>query len=483
MGVSEQAFDVIVLGGGPSGSTAASLIAKAGHKVLLLERERFPRHQIGESLLPWTIHVIIPLLGVQDEIAAAGFTKKAGGVFRWGTNRTPWSFNFGDLEIWKDRPFAYQVRRAEFDHILLNNARKLGVDVREQHQFVEPITDAGGRCSGVRYRSSSGEEGVATAKFVVDATGHKSTLAGTIGKREYSPHFRHVALYCYYDNGKRMPAPNDGSILCQAFEDGWFWYIPLSPTLTSVGCVIARSHLPRVKQDPEGAMRDFIQRCPLVRDMLSAATRHEDGIYGEFRMRRDWSYCNTRFWGDGVVLIGDAACFVDPVFSTGVHLATYSGLLAARSINTVLGNGLDEKLCLEEFERRYRYEYMLTHSFLVSFYNQGLSEKGYFWAARKVLGTDESSHEAFLRLVSGAASTTLEQRISTLPAKGESSVEFLGELTAVLELHSRAPTAETAARVKALRELEQNAQREIDRAEIGVLVPSTDGIHWLQPGG
>src|SRR5262249_25068520 len=153
-------------------------------------------------------------------------------------------------------------------------------------------------------------------------------------------------------------------ILCAAFDDGWFWYIPLSPTLTSVGVVVSKSAAEAIKHGRERAFYEFMSRCQIIRDHLCDARRVTEGPYGEFRIRKDYSYCNTRFYRNGLVLIGDAACFVDPVFSSGVHLATYAGLLAARSINTALDSALPHSRCFDEFEMRYRREFGNFYRFL-----------------------------------------------------------------------------------------------------------------------
>ncbi len=156
-------------------------------------------------------------------------------------------------------------------------------------------------------------------------------------QRVYSKLFRNVALYAYYEGGKRLPAPNNGNILSAAFSGGWFWYIPLSPTLTSVGAVVDREHAKAHSRGHEAeAMQRFIDSCPIVKTFSSDASRITQGEYGKFRVRSDYSYCSESFWAPGMVLVGDAACFVDPVFSSGVHLLHSGALLAARSINSTL---------------------------------------------------------------------------------------------------------------------------------------------------
>jgi FAD-dependent halogenase len=341
----DEETDVVVVGGGPGGSTLATLIAMRGHSVVLLEKEKFPRWQIGESLLPATVHGVCRLTGVADELAKAGFTKKRGGTQRWGANPEPWTFAFSvSPKMAGETSYAYQVERSKFDQILLNHARHMGVDVREQHTVTDVIDDED-RIRGVHYTDAAGSEGAIRAKYVVDASGNRSRIYQRAGAtRQYSEFFRSLALISYWEGGKRLPEPNSGNILSCAFDSGWFWYIPLTPTLTSVGAVVRHDQAAKIQGDPEKALGALIAECPLISEYLRDAKRVTEGEYGEFRVRKDYSYANTTFWRPGMALVGDAACFVDPIFSSGVHLATYGALLAARSINSVLAGTVDEDI-------------------------------------------------------------------------------------------------------------------------------------------
>jgi FAD-dependent halogenase len=393
-------FDLIALGGGPAGSTLASFVAMQGHRVLLLEREKFPRHQIGESLLPATVHGICRLLGVAEKLKHYNFPVKRGGTFRWGKNPTPWTFAFS-RDPKSPTGTAYQVERMKFDAILLDNSRSKGVDVREQHIANSYVVE-NGRVVGVRYTDERGQGATARARYVVDCGGNTNHFHRHCGDRIFSRFFQNVALYCYYEGGKRLPAPNEGNILSVAFEDGWFWYIPLADNLTSVGVVVSREAATDIRWGRENAMNTFINRAPLIKEYLSGTKRVTSGPYGSFRVRTDYSYCNTSFWKPGCALVGDAACFIDPVFSSGVHLATYSALLAARSINTLLrGTDILEEVCFREFERRYRREFGNFYQFLVGFYDMQVDENSYFWMARKIINTSEKDNIPFVRLVSG----------------------------------------------------------------------------------
>ena len=399
--MTDEHFDLIVVGGGPGGSTVATLVAKRGHKVLLLEREELPRYQIGESTLPYTLG-ICKVLGVGDDLAKAGFTPKLGGVWRWGSRGNVVCVDFRDVvpEPLIEDAYAYQVERMKFDKLLLDNARRAGVDVRERHTVRELITEDG-RIVGAKWTNDAGRERVARARYVADAGGHASPFHRMCGQRMWADKFRNFALFAYFDGGERLEPPMSGSILNVTFEHGWFWYIPLAPALTSVGVVVPveRTHL--LDDGNERAMQRFIDACPTIKQFLASAKRVTEGIYGQLRVRKDWSYCNTRFCRPGLVLIGDAACFVDPLFSSGIHLSTYSALLAARSINSTLSCESGEEEYLSEFETRYRNEYAKFYQFLATFYEENRDQEDYFRCANEILQTKEEGSNALVRLVSG----------------------------------------------------------------------------------
>ncbi|WP_341720546.1 tryptophan 7-halogenase [Micromonospora sp. FIMYZ51] len=491
MGNSEE-FDVVVVGGGPAGSTLAALVAKQGHSVLVLEKEFFPRYQIGESLLPSTIHGICRLSGAADELAKAGFPVKRGGTFRWGASPQPWTFSFSvSPKMAGPTSTAYQVERSKFDKILLDNARRQGAQVREGCSVVDLIED-GDRVTGVRYTDDQGREHQVAATFVVDASGNKSRLHQRVGgKREYSDFFRSLALFGYFENGKRLPEPNRFNILCVAFDSGWFWYIPLSDTLTSVGAVVRRELAEKVQGHPEQALRALIDECPMISDYLSPATRVTEGQYGQIRVRKDYSYHQTTFWRPGLVLVGDAACFVDPVFSSGVHLATYSSLLAARSINSTLAGLVDEKAAMQEFETRYRKEYSVFYEFLVSFYQMHRSEDSYFWEAKKVTRASRSELESFVDLVGGVSSgehaltdadavaerlhRNTEDFTAAVSQIDESSAEGWGPL---LQSSVVRDAMVEGSKVQMQAILGEDAEEETPMFP-GGLIPSPDGLSWV----
>jgi halogenation protein CepH len=490
----DEETDVVVVGGGPGGSTLATLIAMRGHSVVLLEKEKFPRWSIGESLLPSTVHGVCRLTGVADELAKAGFTKKRGGTQRWGANPEPWTFAFSvSPKMAGETSFAYQVERSKFDQILLNHARHMGVDVREQHAVTDVIEDEV-RVRGVSYTDAEGNAGAIRARYVVDASGNKSRIYQRVGAtRQYSEFFRSLALFGYFEGGKRLPEPNSGNILSCAFDSGWFWYIPLSPTLTSVGAVVRREQASKIQGDPEKALMALIAECPMISDYLRNAKRVTEGDYGQLRTRKDYSYANTKFWRPGMALVGDTACFVDPIFSSGVHLATYGALLAARSINSVLAQTVDEDIAFREFEQRYRREFGVYYEFLVAFYDLNVNQDSYFWSAKKVTRTTSSDLQSFVELVGGVSSGE-----AALPTEGphvdhykRRSSEFasaVDELVANKE-QSMVPIIKSSIVKNAMQEgakeqtrvlLGQDAGLEVPLFD-GGLVASPDGLSWSPP--
>jgi FAD-dependent halogenase len=489
-------FDVVVVGGGPGGAALAALVAMQGHRVCLLEKETFPRYQIGESLLPSTIHGICRILGVAEDVAQAGFMRKAGGTFKWGASDTPWTFAFSrSSKIAETNGYSYQVERMKFDQILLDNARRKGAEVHENCS-VTSVIDEDGRACGVRYVDADKTERQVRARYVVDASGNKSRIYQSVGgSRQYSDFFRNLALFGYFENGKRLPGASAGNIFCEAFESGWFWYIPLSAKLTSVGAVVRRDLADKIQGDPEKMLQNLIGEAPVISDYLSDATRVTTGTYGQLRVRKDYSYHHTKFWRPGMVLIGDAACFIDPVFSSGVHLATYSALLAARSINSTLAGLVEEQEAFHEFEMRYRREYGVFYEFLTAFYDMHVDESSYFWKAMKVTNSSHSELEAFVDLVGGVSSgesALSDAETVALRFQAESSefTESIADNQLIRdEDGNMVPLTKPAIVHRALEEGLEIQKRAVLPIETGTeaplfdngLIPSDDGMFWMRP--
>jgi halogenation protein CepH len=389
--------DVVVVGGGPAGAVSATLLADAGHRVLVLERERFPRYHIGESLLSATLP-ILDTIGATPLIERHGFLRKPGGTFQWGRQREPWSFWF--REDPGGRPHAFQVIRAEFDKLLLDNARAHGAEVREEHA-VSSI-DTSGATPVVHARGLDGAELRFTPRFVVDASGQTALIGRARDFRRFDDFFKNLAVFGYFRDAERLPGELANHILSAAFGDGWIWYIPLHDGTMSVGAVVdAKRWAKTAAADPEATYRGLIARCPAIAERLARAT-----LVSPIRIIRDYSYTSTQFHGPGYLMAGDAACFIDPVFSTGVHLACLSGFLGARAVDGILRGDLDETGALATYEATYRGAFDRYLRFLYFFYDHNEDPDSYFWTARRILDhepQDLSLREVFVRLISGGS--------------------------------------------------------------------------------
>ncbi len=387
-------YDVVVVGGGPAGSTAATLLARTGRRVLVLERERFPRYHIGESLLSATLPILAHV-GVLDEIERHGFIRKPGGTFLWGSNKHPWSFWF--REDPGGYPHAFHVVRAEFDELLLRHSSQHGAEVLEGAN-VETVTGLGP--FRVRARFAHGLERVVEARHVVDASGQQALLGRDHGLREFNPFFKNLAIWSYFADAGRMEGELRDNILSAAHSEGWCWYIPLHDGTISVGAVVDAARW-KARTSPEGlqqTLRTLIDGCGPVVQMLRGARQ-----VAPVRAIRDYSYSSTRFFHGEALLAGDAACFIDPVFSTGVHLACLAGLLAADALEETLRGRRDAAAALADYDAAYRRAFERYRRFVTFFYNHHADPDSYFWQARKLVDSEHQLElrEAFVRLIAG----------------------------------------------------------------------------------
>lgn len=397
--------DVIVVGGGPAGSTAATMLARKGYRVLLLERERFPRAHIGESLLPASMP-ILEELGVLPAIAAEGFLPKFGATMVWGRDPAPWSWYFRETN--RRYPHAYQVWRPRFDQILLENARAHGVDVREGHAVLD-VRFEGGRATSVRY-AAEGREATARAAMVVDASGQGALIGRRLGLRRWDSFFQNLAVYGYFAGARRLPAPDETNIFIESYAGGWLWNIPLHSGLMSVGAVVDR-HAGQAGIRREGALA-FL-RAQIAAAPHSAASLAGGELVEGPVVAKDWSYVSDAVTGDGYVLAGDAACFVDPLFSSGVHLALTAGVLAAAWATTALKRPEMAAEAGRVYQALYYRQYEHFRAMAGLFYTSNQSVESYFWEARRLLGDGDgrTPREAFIHAVAGQSPLGYERAV------------------------------------------------------------------------
>ena len=390
---------IVVVGGGPAGSCVSTLLARRDHRVTLLERERFPRDHVGESLLPASIPILDDL-GVLDDVERAGFVRKRGATMVWGSDPEPWSWYFSETNV--SNPHSYQVWRPEFDAILLDNARRHGVEVREGFQATDVVFDAGGTAVGVRGRPAdhSGCETETAAAYVIDATGQGGLLARRLGLRQWDDFFRNLAVYGYFAGGARLPSPDEGNIFIESQPGGWLWNIPLREGWSSVGAVVdsvaGQETIRRL--GAREYLLSQIAAAPRMAGLLSEAN-----LVGEPAVLRDWSYRCKSLSGPGYMLVGDAACFIDPLFSSGVHLALTSATLAAAAVTSALRDPSMAGPVGRVYQQLYYKEYGHFREMARLFYSSNRTADSYFWEARRLLDDDESlsPRQSFIQAVAG----------------------------------------------------------------------------------
>jgi flavin-dependent dehydrogenase len=363
---SVELCDVAVIGGGPAGSTAAALLARAGYKVIALEKAHHPRFHIGESLLPMNLP-IFERLGVMDKVRALGVFKP-GADFEAPTDSGYHTFEFARA-LGTSPPHAYQVWRQDFDQMLFEHARQAGADTREGHEVIA-AEQVNPRLTRLEVRTDSGPGYCIQAYYVVDASGRDAFLSSKKKLRRKNREHQSAAIFGHFRGAALRLGKDSGNISIYRFEHGWIWMIPLPDGVMSVGAVCRPDYLKQRKGKPLDFLLMTLQRNPGLWERLKSA----ELIGDEVRVTGNYSYDSIRMGDAGWVLVGDAFAFLDPVFSSGVYLAMSGAEQAAEVVDAALRNPAAEKGLLRRLEQRQRAG-MARFSFFIYRFNSPVMQQ------------------------------------------------------------------------------------------------------------
>jgi flavin-dependent dehydrogenase len=419
-------YDVVIAGGGPAGSTVASLVRKySPHlRVLLLEKAHFPRHHVGESLLAGATPVLRDM-GAYDRINSYGFIEKSGATYVWGRQRDPWGFDFDRavkplLDTGAALPEFYvkgwQVRRAEYDHQLLLHAADMGTEVREGARVLRVCREqAGDRVTGVEFRDDAGTHEIKCMWFM-DCTGQDALLGHEMKLREFFPQMNNVALFGYWRDFQWQEVylghRHFTRIFLATSPNGWFWCIPASAEVMSVGLVTNRESVKAFAGTPEDLYLSEIRACREIAMILHGATmtRLSADQKRDVVTVRDWSYESRQIAGNGWAMCGDAAGFVDPILSSGVMIAHELGQKAAYVINSAFRAMDDAEIrrCWQFYEQTYRTFLRAYREMAEFWYSNNFLMDGWWWQAQRTVNGQNAADgrqdpQTFMRLASGYA--------------------------------------------------------------------------------
>ncbi len=363
--MSQKNWDVIVIGGGPAGATAAATLRQAGRTVLVLEKAKFPRFHIGESLLPYN-RAIFDELGVWPKIQAAGFMVKRGAQF-WmgdGSMRTRLDFSKGSFT---EFPESIQVERAKFDDILLRHAEELGAEVQEEAIVTEHRVEK--ERVTVKYRAKDGSDHEVQAAFLMDASGLGNFTANKEGLRDYYPGHKKIAIFGHYSGVQMSEGAEKGDILIIRRENSWFWMIPLEDNKTSVGLVLDQADFKALKQEPQQVFDEAVLNTRAVQERMINAQ-----VITQGHVLTDFSYTNRKLVSDRLVRVGDAAGFIDPIFSSGVMLAMSSAQAGAQAVQAALSAGKAMTFGMKRYEWSTRRHVSRFWMFIEKFYTKHFAQ-------------------------------------------------------------------------------------------------------------
>ena len=336
---------MVVIGGGPGGSTVATLLQRDGFRVTLLEKSEHPRFHIGESLLPANL-MLLDKLGVRESVEKIGM-KKWGVEFNSPNHEQSSGVEFADA--WdKSMPYSFQVRRSEFDEILFRNAASSGATTLENTTVTQVhFDDAGVR---VDINDASGTTSTLNADFVVDASGRDTFLSSRLKLKEKNTKHNSVAIFGHFTGAERLPGKREGDISIFWFDHGWVWFIPLSDGTTSVGAVC----WPHYLASRETSLKDFFMSTVAMNTKLASRLKNATLVDDLVQAAGNYSYSSKRASGERYLLVGDAFAFVDPVFSSGVYLAMHNAFDAASTVAMCLRQPHASKKALASYEKRVR---------------------------------------------------------------------------------------------------------------------------------
>lgn len=337
--------DILVIGGGPAGSTTAALLSEKGWRVAVLEMDHHPRFHIGESLLPGNMP-LFERLGVMQDLERMGMVKRAID-FTMPPDDDYVTFDFSRAQGFTHTS-AFQVRRSEFDHLLLKNAEAKGATVHEGIEAKRIVFDDGAPVT-VYTVDQEGKEGIWTADFLVDASGRNTLLANQFGLKRRNPRHNSAAMFAHFKGAARRTGDAEGNISVYWFDHGWFWFIPLRDGVTSVGATVWPHYLKTRHGQIDEFFRDTIDRCPpLAKRLRDAEMVTPVGATGNY------SYYSKKMYGKHYLMVGDAFGFIDPVFSSGVYLAMYAAFSGAEAIDASLRDPAKKAALLRRHSRTIR---------------------------------------------------------------------------------------------------------------------------------
>ena len=334
-------YDVAIIGGGPAGSTTAALLARAGRRVIVFEREKFPRFHIGESLLPFSMKAFTRL-GLHEKLLRAGFIKKYGGEIMGACSDTGTKFYFKD-GYRSQTDHSYQVTRGDFDKVLLDHARESGAEVHEQTPVGSVEFSKDGVELAVRYNGSHSIR----ARYLVDASGRTSVLGRQFKIKKTYDHLQKLSIFAHYDGVSRAEGIDGTLTTLIRGIDRWFWIIPLTPERTSIGVVLDSEVFRKSKLSAEDFLEQALAEQPIIAKRMMPNGRRASKVY----VATDFSYRSTKLFGDRWLLTGDAAGFIDPIFSSGVFLAMFSSEQCADALNEVLDHPRKARRLFKRYER------------------------------------------------------------------------------------------------------------------------------------